>query len=107
METTCRDRTESLDGGVVVEGDDHIPSLQKRPVHETHTKFLSTKFSRLFLKPSAFLDDPLTGRLPGAHRDARSQSQLDNRSCEQHRIAAQMLGSMGEAQKMMLVVLVA
>jgi hypothetical protein len=52
-------------------------------------------------------DDPLTGRLPGVHRDARSESQLDNRAGEQHRIAAQMLGSMGEAQKMMLVVLVA
>ena len=28
--------------------------------------------ARSFLKPSAFPDDPLTGGLPGVHRDTRS-----------------------------------
>jgi hypothetical protein len=53
-------------------------------------KFVATEVVLGEIRGDGTDDDPLTGRLPGVHRDA-----------------AQMLGSMGEAQKMMFVVLVA
>jgi hypothetical protein len=47
---------------------------------------------RQALALSHFPTHKMTSRLPGVHRDAYRQSQLDNRACEQLLIAAEMLG---------------